>query len=211
MKNIVIWGAGSGLGATMLDYFYEQGFKMTAITRNPSKNPKIETLKIDALACDATDKLQVEETVKQLPKEAIHISTMGSFNAEIPVDYIGHRYLIDALTNKGSISRFMLITSLGCGDSWQYLSDAAKRGFGGAVREKSLAESWLQSSTLDFTILRPGGLKHGAMTNTGELSQNKEVHGAISRAEVARLTHHLLSQEDSIGQIYQCIEPNLKY
>ena len=35
----------------------------------------------------------------------------------------------------------VLVTSLGCGESWAYLSDRAKAAFGQAVREKSLAET----------------------------------------------------------------------
>lgn len=205
MNNLVIWGAGSGLGAAMVDYFHQQGFTLTAIGRDPASNPRINELNITALKCDATDKQQLQETVAKLPKGAIHISTMGSFNAKRSVDYIGHRYLIDAL-EQHSVSRFILITSLGCGDSWQYLSEAAKRGFGGAVREKSLAESWLQTSTLDFTIVRPAGLKDGSLTHQGELSQHQEVHGLITRSEVARLTHQLLLKTESIGQIYQCVD-----
>ena len=208
MNNLVIWGAGSGLGAAMVDYFYEQGFTLTAIGRDPTNNPRINELNINAIKCDATDKQQLQQTVAKLPQGAVHISTMGSFNAEVPVDYIGHRHLIDAL-ELHSASRLILITSLGCGDSWQYLSDAAKRGFGGAVREKSLAESWLQSSTLDFTILRPGGLKDGAVTHQGELSQHQEIHGQITRSEVARLTHQLLLNSESIGEIYQCVDASI--
>lgn len=210
MKNIAIWGAASGLGATMVEYFHEQGMNVIAIARNPSKNPRIEQLGIDSLACDATDQAQLKLTVSKLPKDTISISTMGSFNADIPVDYIGHRYLSNALEQYAQ-RRFLLITSLGCGDSWQYLSDRAKQGFGSAVREKSLAEAWLQSSTLAFTILRPGGLKDGPSTNQGELSQNQEVHGVITRGEVARLSHQLLKADDSVGQIYQCIDPNMRY
>jgi nucleoside-diphosphate-sugar epimerase len=208
MNNIIIWGAGSGLGAAMVDYFHQQGFTLTAISRDPTQNSRINELNISTLTCDATDKKTLQQTVSKLPKGAIHISTMGSFNAKISVDYIGHRHLIDAL-EQHSASRLMMITSLGCGDSWQYLSEAAKRRFGGPVREKSLAESWLQTSTLDFTILRPGGLKDGAVTHQGELSQHQEVHGLITRSEVARLTYQLLLKKESIGQVYQCVDAGI--
>ena len=79
------------------------------------------------------------------------------------------------------------------------------------MREKSLAEVGLQSSTLDYTILRPGGLKNGGATNNGQLSQAIEVHGVITRTEVARLSQLLLATDDSIGQVYQCIDPNMVY
>ncbi|MGY3572418.1 SDR family NAD(P)-dependent oxidoreductase [Vibrio paucivorans] len=210
MEKIAIWGAASGLGAAMAEYYYKQGFEVIAIAREPTNNSNLAKWGIATISCDATDQQQVINTVQALPKGTINISSMGSFNAEVPVDYIGHRYVIDALEQSKN-ARFLLITSLGCGDSWQYLSERSKRGFGAAVREKSLAESWLQTSGLDFTILRPGGLKDGDATGLGELSQGTEVHGLITRTEVARLSHELLNNKTSIGQVYQCVDPSLSY
>ncbi|GAL09944.1 flavin reductase [Vibrio astriarenae] len=199
-------GAGSGLGLAIAEYYKSQGFSVYGVSRNPEKSERALVACAETYACDATNKDLVEATVEKLPKDAWVISTMGSFQADTPVDYIGHRYLIDAL-EEYAIPRFLLVTSLGCGDSWRYLSDAAKKGFGGAVREKSLAEAWLTSSTLEYTILRPGGLVEGEVTQTGELSQDKEVHGIIHRHEVARLTHKLFNDDMAIRQIFQCVDP----
>lgn len=210
MKNIAIWGAASGLGAAIVEHFHQHDFQVLAIARNPDRNPRINQLDLTHFSCDATDEVQVRETVSKLPADTIHISTMGSFNADVPVDYIGHRHLVNALEEFGH-RRMLLVTSLGCGDSWQYLSERSKKGFGAAVREKSLAEAWLMSSTLDFTIVRPGGLKDGQANGKGELSQNTEVHGLITRSEVARLCACLLEDSDSIGQIYQCVDPSMHY
>ncbi|SNX47670.1 hypothetical protein VTH8203_01285 [Vibrio thalassae] len=175
-----------------------------------NKVEELKTLCCQLISCDATQQLDVERAVAQLPQDTVVLSTMGSFRAEVPVDYIGHRYLTNALESKG-IRRFLLVTSLRCGDSWVFLSERAKAGFGAAVREKTLAEAWLASSQLDYTILRPGGLKDGAITHSGELSQGIEVHGAITRSEVARLAQQILLSADPIGQIYQCIDPTVSY
>lgn len=210
MQTVVIFGAASGLGAAMVDYFHDADYKVIAVARDPSRNSRLAELKLDSFSCDATDQKQVEQTVASLPKNAWVISTMGSYRADVPVDYIGHRYLINAL-EANHIKRFLLVTSLGCGDSWQYLSARSKQGFGAAVREKSLAESWLQTSTLDYTILRPGGLKDGDVTHTSQLSQHQEKHGLIHRSEVARLAETLLKKAESVGQIYQCVDPELSW
>lgn len=104
----------------------------------------------------------------------------------------------------------ILVTSLGCGDSWPFLSSRAKAAFGQAVREKSLAESWLQTSRLDYAILRPGGLLNGAATGQAQRIQAQECHGFVMRADVAKHIHELATAPALNNQIYSLVEPGLK-
>lgn len=210
MKRVVVWGASSGLGLAIAQYFAEKGVEVVGVARNPDKSPELKAICQSTFACDATIAEEVDRVVEQLNQEDIIISTMGSFRADIPVDYLGHRHLIDAAC-EASLQRFVLVTSLGCGDSWKYLSDRSKAGFGGVVREKSLAEAWLQTSDLDYTIIRPGGLKDGEVTGSGVLVEPKEVHGLVYRQEVARLLFEMLENGQGSGEIFHCIDPELTY
>ncbi|MGR5058877.1 SDR family NAD(P)-dependent oxidoreductase [Vibrio rotiferianus] len=208
MNRVVVWGASSGLGLAIAKYFAGKGIEVVGVARNPEKSPELKGICQSTFACDATVAEEVERVVEKLNQEDIIISTMGSFRADIPVDYLGHRYLIDAAC-KASLKRFVLVTSLGCGDSWKYLSEKSKAGFGGVVREKSLAEAWLQTSDLDYTIIRPGGLKDGEATGTGVLNEPTEVHGLIYRQEVARLAYEMLERGEGSHQIYHCVDSQL--
>ncbi|MFN1617187.1 SDR family NAD(P)-dependent oxidoreductase [Vibrio rotiferianus] len=208
MNRVVVWGASSGLGLVIAKYFAEKGAEVVGVARNPEKSPELKAICQSTFACDATVAEEVDRVVEKLNQEDIIISTMGSFRADIPVDYLGHRYLIDAAC-KASLKRFVLVSSLGCGDSWKYLSDRSKAGFGGVVREKSLAEAWLQTSDLDYTIIRPGGLKDGEATGTGVLGEPTEVHGLIYRQEVARLAYEMLERGEGSHQIYHCVDSQL--
>ncbi|MGR5276109.1 SDR family oxidoreductase [Vibrio rotiferianus] len=208
MNRVVVWGASSGLGLAIAKYFAEKGTEVVGVARDPEKSPELKAICQSTFACDATVAEEVDRFVEKLNQEDIIISTMGSFRADIPVDYLGHRHLIDA-ASKAAIRRFVLVTSLGCGDSWKYLSDRSKAGFGGVVREKSLAEAWLQTSDLDYTIIRPGGLKDGEATGTGVLGEPKEVHGLIYRQEVARLAYEMLERGEGSHQIFHCVDSQL--
>jgi putative NADH-flavin reductase len=210
MKTIAIFGANRGLGLAMVKHYVQQNYSVIAMVRNPEKATELAELNVKIIQCDAVNQADVQYAVSCLPKDAIVISGMGSFQAQQSVDYIGHRYLIDALEEQ-EIQRFLMVTSLGCGDSWSMLSDRAKAVFGGAVREKSLAESWLQTSQLAYTIVRPGGLKDGESTGNAEIYQDEEVHGLINRSDVAVITERLLNDDTSIGQIYASVDPTLSY
>ena len=111
---------------------------------------------------------------------------------------------------KAGIRRMILVSSLGCGESWQFLSDRAKAAFGQAVREKSLAESWLQTSTLDYAILRPGGLLNGDATGKAQRFQQQEVHGFVQRADVAAHIQALDADPALNQQAYSLVQPDLK-
>jgi len=72
-------------------------------------------------------------------------------------------------------TKFLLISSFGCGDSWLNLSLKAKKLFGLKVRFKTLSEEWLKSSQLNWKIIRPVGLTREKVE--GDLSFNNEYIG----------------------------------
>ncbi|MFQ9948972.1 MAG: hypothetical protein ACLRXB_04665 [Escherichia coli] len=61
-------------------------------------------------------------------------------------DYLAHRTVIDE-AEKAGISRMILVTSLGCGDSWPFYQSGQGCVWSGGTG-KTLAESWLQTSQL---------------------------------------------------------------
>lgn len=124
-------------------------------------------------------------------------------------DYLAHRTVIDE-AEKAGLRRMILVTSLGCGDSWHFLSPRAKAAFGQAVREKSLAESWLQTSQMEYAILRPGGLTNGDATGKAQRMQGQECHGLVKRADVAIHIYELANMPTLNNQIYSLIDPELK-
>ena len=103
----------------------------------------------------------------------------------------------------------LLVTSLGCGDSWATMSDRAKQAFGQALREKSLAEVWLQTSSLNYNILRPGGLLNGEITGKAECYYQQEVHGHIHRTELANVIIQKISAENLDNRVYAVVDPSL--
>jgi len=103
----------------------------------------------------------------------------------------------------------ILVTSLGCGDSWVTLSDRAKKVFGFAVREKTLAEVWLQTSCLKYAILRPGGLIDGSATYNAKFYSKQEVHGYVMRSDLASIILDLSDQSDLPNNEYSIVDPDL--
>lgn len=205
MTPWLIFGAGGkGVGALTAKLALAESRRVVALVRNEAAAAKLREAGAQVIIGDACDSDAVTEACRLAGQDATVISTMGGAQ-----DYLAHRTVIDCAEKPG-ISRMVLVTSLGCGESWAYLSDRAKAGFGQAVREKSLAESWLQTSTLDFAIVRPGGLLHGEPTGKAVLSQAPEIHGMVMRADVAAHVAELAKAPRLNGQVYGLVEPGLK-
>lgn len=204
MAPWLIFGAGGkGIGHLITQQAIAEKRPVVAVVRNRQSAEVLEAQGVQVFIGDACDSEVVKGACHAAGTTATVISTMGGAQ-----DYLAHRTVIDCAEQAG-ISRMVLVTSLGCGDSWPYLSARSRAAFGQAVREKSLAESWLQTSSLDYVIVRPGGLLHGEPTGKAILQQKAEVHGLVMRADVAAHVYQLAKSAELSKQIYSVIQPEL--
>ncbi|MEZ7214560.1 SDR family oxidoreductase [Klebsiella spallanzanii] len=205
MSPWLIFGAGGqGVGALTVEQALAEKRPVIALVRNPEAAVRLEAKGVQVVIGDACNAESVAQACQAAGPAATVISTMGGAQ-----DYQAHRTVIDE-AEKAGIRRMILVSSLGCGESWQFLSDRAKAAFGQAVREKSLAESWLQTSTLDYAILRPGGLLNGDATGKAQRFQQQEVHGFVQRADVAAHIQALDADPALNQQAYSLVQPDLK-
>lgn len=205
MSPWLIFGAGgSGVGALMLAHALNERRPVYAVVRKPDVAKRLTQQGVTVFTGDACNTELVSLACEAAGADATILSSMGGTQ-----EYFAHRTVIDA-AEKAGLSRMILVTSLGCGESWRWLSPRAKAAFGQSVREKSLAESWLQTSTLDYAILRPGGLLTGDATGNAQRFQNREVHGFVMRADVAAHAAELANTSELHQQIYSLVDPELK-
>ncbi|MBV7692229.1 NAD(P)H-binding protein [Limnobaculum sp. M2-1] len=189
--------------AGVLELALAEGRSVVALVRKPDAAQRLRNLGVTVIEGDASDPYAVEQACQTAGESAAIISTLGGAQ-----DYLAHRIIVDT-AEKCGLSQMVMVTSLGCGDSWPTLSQRARAAFGQAVREKSLAEIWLQTSTLDFAIVRPGGLLNGTATGLAQLYQHQEVHGFVYRRDVARVVQQLLAEASLNNQIYSLVQPEL--
>lgn len=205
MKPWLIFGAGgSGVGALTMERALAEKRPVVALVRNQQAAARLKEKNVTVIIGDACDPGAVARACATAGKEALVISTLGG-----EYDYLANRTIIDEAEQAG-LTRMIFVTSLGCGDSWVWLSPRAKFAFGQAVREKSLAESWLQTSSLDFAILRPGGLLNTPATGEAVRIQHQECHGFVARADVAAHIQALAASPALDRQIYSLVDPGLK-
>lgn len=161
MPTTLIFGASRGLGRAFTDHALQLGHRVVALVRHADMASELHTLGVDVVIGDALDPLAVAQACRLADRDARVVSTLGSFRQSAPVDYQGNRHVIDEMERVG-LSRLLLVTSLGCGDSWQYLPERARAAFGHEVRLKSLAEAGCRPAPLSGPFYAPQGCRMGS-------------------------------------------------
>ncbi|UNH26186.1 SDR family oxidoreductase [Moellerella wisconsensis] len=204
MAQWIIFGASKGVGRHLVDLGLAAGHHISALVRSESTANELGELGVDIYLGDAVVDDSLHTLFSNASPNSIIFSTLGGGDA----DFTGNFNVIKR-AEQHAIPRLLLVTSIGCGDTWPSLSPRAKSLFGRAVRYKSMAESYLQTSELAFTILRPGGLVNTAGSGHCELLVG-EAHGIVSRYDVAKQLQKLAEDRQSYGQVYAVIDSQLR-
>ena len=127
------------------------------------------------------------------------------------VDNVGTIKLIDAAKQTGTVKKVVMVSSiLTNGRAWgqeKAPGFVVTNAFGGVLDEKLVAEQHLRASGLDYTIVRPGGLKAkpptGALVISGE---DTLVAGEISRDLVAEVCVAALTDQKASKKVLEIVE-----
>jgi putative NADH-flavin reductase len=196
--NILIVGATRGIGRQLLEQALASGHSMTALVRNPQnlalQHERLKVIKGDILDGDSV-------ALAMARQEAV-CCTIGVKVPGIRVTVFseGTRNLLQAM-KKTKVKRLLCVTGIGAGDS---------KGHGGFLydylflptvlrtvyADKDRQESLIKASDVDWTIVRPGFLTNGPLTEHYRILTNMTgvTAGRISRADVA---HFMLNELES--------------
>ncbi|VTR60993.1 nucleoside-diphosphate-sugarepimerase [Actinobacillus pleuropneumoniae] len=143
------------------------------------------------------------EAVIQQYAPKVVISYIGGKKEGVRSDAAGNINIIRAMLKYAPTARFIFITSMGCGEQWEFVSERGKQVLGEALREKTQAENLLRESALNWTILRPCGL------NTDEGETFRLIENAteipkcyMSRNALAKAVLCVLERQDLNHKIY---------
>tara|TARA_B100001093_G_C26802077_1_gene1003874 strand:- start:1251 stop:1892 length:642 start_codon:yes stop_codon:yes gene_type:complete len=192
MSKIVVMGGSRGIGIETVKVLLERGHQVTAFSRSASDfgdgNPNFKHVCGDA--CNPADVCAVVES------NEVVIQTLGvPLNLKLitgPIDLFSKstRILIDAMEH-AKVRRLISVTGFGAGSSFQSINCFQKIPFqicfGVAYRDKSIQETLIKNSSLDWTIVRPGVLTNQKLSKpyTIRLHPTEWRNGVISRSAVA--------------------------
>lgn len=208
---IFLAGASRGVGREIAKCLTEQHQKVKALLRSEETRPELEAMGIKVVMADAIDAASVEQAM--LGDEPIYavISTIGGLPKDGErADYLGNKNLIDAAVKAG-VQKFILVSSIGSGESAVALPPQAMETLRPVLLEKEKAEKHLMESGLTYTVIRPGGLKSEPATGNGVLTEDYKVAGTIHRADVAQLVCKSLLSEAANNKLLSAVDRQMTY
>lgn len=208
---VFLAGASRGVGREVAKCLMEQQMKVKALLRTPDARGELEEMGISVVMGDALNVGDVERAL--LGDEALYavISTIGGLPKDgVRADYLGNKNLIDVALKAG-VQKFILVSSIGAGNSAVALPPQALATLGSVLVEKEQAEKHLMESGLTYTIIRPGGLKSEPATGNAVLTEDPRVAGTIHRADVARLVCQCLNSDSSNNKILSAVDRQMMY
>jgi nucleoside-diphosphate-sugar epimerase len=207
---IFLAGASRGVGREIAKCLSEQHLKVKALLRTEAAKAELEALGIKIVLGDALNVGDVERAILGEPIHAV-ISTIGGLPKEGErADYLGNKNLIDAAVKAG-VQKFILVSSIGSGNSAVALPPQALQTLGPVLVEKEKAEKHLIDTGLTYTIIRPGGLKSEPATGNGVLTEDPRIGGTIHRADVAQLVCHCLTSDLANLKILSAVDRQMIY
>lgn len=206
MPHIFVAGASRRVGFETVKVLRAKGYDVSCCFRSESDRATVERTGARVAIVDAFDAGALAGAIAGAGVLDAVICTLGGKPGDEPrVDFVGAKHCIDG-TKSAGIDRFLFVTAIGCGNTWDILGEKAQGFLGPAIEAKNKAEEYLFASGLDYTVLRPGGLSDDPATGNSFLTRNADVLGTVTRADVAAQLVRCLENSTTKGKVYQVLD-----
>ena len=199
--KIAITGASGKTGFRIAEEAFKKGLSVRQIIRKTSKVS--ERLKnIETIRVSLDNKKELDKSLENIDTLVIATGARASLDLTGPakVDALGVYRQLQSCKRVG-IKRVILVSSLCTGKIFHPLNL-----FGLILIWKKIGENFIRNSSLDWTIIRPGGLKESEDRKSESIEYSKEdtqIKGSIPRRLVAKCCIDSLKNKASINKIIE--------
>lgn len=210
MTVTVIFGARTGVGFHLARLMRERREPVVAMLRPGTDAGLLEALGVDIVRGDAFSPSDIDAALDLAAAaggEFDVVSTVGGRHADGRfADEDGNVNIAERAAARDELGRFVLVTSIGCGEMAPYRSERAIAAFGASVDAKTRAENHARRIIPSATFIRPGGLRSEPATGRGILSDDVQIHGFIHREDVADLIARALRDPATEGRAFAAVD-----
>jgi uncharacterized protein YbjT (DUF2867 family) len=201
MKAFVA-GATGETGRRIVGELVGKGIPVRALVRNLATAREILPAGVELIEGDVLDRVSIATAIGDSTVVLCATGAKPSLDPTAPyqVDYEGTKNLVDVAKSQG-IEQFVFVSSLCVSRFFHPLNL-----FWLILWWKQQAERYLQSSGLNYTIVRPGGLKNEDNDNPVVMSKADTLfEGSIPRQKVAQVCVESLTSLQSRNKVLEIV------
>lgn len=209
-KKVFVAGGSRGVGRCVIDRLLANGSAVVALVRGEADCAALNALAgVTAVRGDAAVIKDVERAMDGCDAA---ITTLGGSTADTGarIDYEGNNHVIESAGILG-VTRVVLVTSIGCGSSKEAAPPTVFEALREVLQAKEKAENILIKyyTNMNWTIVRPGGLKSEAATGKAILTADSTAIGSIHREDVAALVVQAMESPSAERKILSAVDPSI--
>lgn len=202
-STIVVFGAESDTGYRLVQLARRDNLAVVAVVRRERDIPLLERMGAMARAADSTVREQVDAVFGGLQNGPLAVVCFLGGTPQLNSQ--GNINVIDAAQDAG-VRRFVLTTSIGCGDSAVVLDPFVKAFAGKSIRAKDWAEKRLLASGMDWSIVRSGGMTIRPGKGGPILVDSPHVVGYINRTDLGDAVYRVLVSPGAVHRILAAVD-----
>ncbi|GFR52137.1 hypothetical protein Agub_g14652 [Astrephomene gubernaculifera] len=207
--SILVCGGG-GVALHVTRKLKDMGSWVWMMQRTDVRKAEIEKMMAFVPKGDALNKDDVQRVYDGIEEVDAVVCTLGGSVADPRVDSEGNINIIEGAIKKG-VKKFILVTSVGCGDSKEAPGERVYNILKPVLVEKDKAEQHLKAAgaagKLAYVIIRPGGLMSEPASASAILTEDASASGMIAREDVADLVVRALFSKKADGKVLTAIDP----
>ena len=201
--KIYIAGGHGKIALLLARQLATAGHEPVAIIRNPAQGVDVAAVGATSVVLDleASSPEQIADVITGADAVVFAAGAGPGSTAErkLTVDRDGAIKLADAAAAAG-VQRYVLVSAIGA-DSFDASSEDVFQIY---LRAKSEADAHVRGTSLDWTIVRPGGLTDDAPTGRVTIGETVE-RGSIPRADVASVLFEALANGRWVGEQFEVV------
>ena len=156
--DLLVFGGAARTGLALVAHARRRGLSVACLVRPGRDSAALEALGARVVRGDAFSPEDCRRAFAEAAPRAAVSLLGGKDQSGRRVDAEGNLNVIDAAEAWLTGLRFLLLTSVGCGEQYAALPPPIRQALGEALEAKTRAEEHLRASTLDWSIVRPTGL-----------------------------------------------------
>ena len=207
--DVLVFGGTGQLGSDIVKELVAAGHSVTVFARPSSSRERLKGLSVSYVIGDVTVESDVEAAFKTA-RFSVVIDALARNDAPVDFYTVAGEHLAKWAAATG-VQQFILHGSVGAGDSKPAYPKERWPAMKATMAAKTAQENAIIDSGVAYTIIRNAQLSQYGTPATGKaaLYEDPMKFGAVTRADLARLTVECVENPERINKIFHAVDDSL--